>query len=328
VSEAARSAQSTPLLTIRNLAVSFVHQHRRVVSGIDLTVRQAEIVGLVGESGSGKTMTALASMGLLPHGAQVVEGSIDFLGRDMLQLSPSELRAIRGDRLAMIFQDPMSFTNPLLRVRDQVGEPLVVHRAAGWREARAKAVDLLRQVHIPGAAERGRAYPHEFSGGMLQRASLAAALACEPALIIADEPTTALDVTIQAEVLELLREIRERHGTAILLITHDLGVVADLCDSMVVMYAGRIMEEGPVAAVFDRPAHPYTEALLRATPRIDGDVEIEPIGGQTSVAAGVETGCRFRDRCPHRFDRCIEEPGMIEIGADRRSRCWLEDAGT
>jgi oligopeptide/dipeptide ABC transporter ATP-binding protein len=314
----------TLVLSIQKLTVMVAGHRRPAVDSVNVSVQRSEIVGIVGESGSGKTLTALAAMGLLPRAARVIAGSISFCGEDLLALPERKLRAIRGNRLAMIFQDPSSSTNPLLRVGDQVAEPLVVHRSMDWSSARSAAINLLRQVHIPAAAERSRAYPHEFSGGMLQRASLAAALACEPALIIADEPTTALDVTIQAEILQLLREIRDKHGTAILLITHDLGVVAELCDSMIVMYAGRVMETGPVSQVFRRPAHPYTQALLRATPRIDSDGGIQAIPGQMlATSEPAPKACRFGDRCPHRFDRCAIEPDLLPVLGSQEARCWL-----
>ncbi|MFO1349537.1 MAG: ABC transporter ATP-binding protein [Gammaproteobacteria bacterium] len=248
--------------------ISSRHGVARVVDRVSLEVWPGEIVGLIGESGSGKTLTALSVLGLAPRAVKIVAGDIRLAGQSLVTLSESERRAIRGERIAFIPQDAMRALNPVLRIDHQVGEPFHIHRRTPWWEARALAAQLLGQVHITDAAIRAREYPHQFSGGMQQRAMIAMGLALEPELLIADEPTTALDVTIQAQVLKLLREIREAHGSAILFITHDLGIVAELCDWVYVIYAGAILEQGPVARLFERPSHPYTQALLGATPAV------------------------------------------------------------
>jgi oligopeptide/dipeptide ABC transporter ATP-binding protein len=311
-------------LSIRGLTIGFGPEgSHHVVEDAGFDVRRGEIMGLVGESGSGKTLTALSILGLLPRGAKVLSGSIDFHGENLLRLNDRQLSRIRGDKIAMIFQDPTTAMNPLLRVGNQVAEPLVTHRSQNWRTARTSAVELLRKVHIPAAEERAQAFPFQYSGGMLQRATIAMALGCNPELIIADEPTTALDVTIQAQILELLREIRKTQNATVLMITHDLGVVAELCDRVAVMYRGRILEVGPVDDIFARPSHPYTSALLRATPRIDQDFDLESVPIAPPRSAAATGGCRFADRCPLRFDKCSVEPDLFEIPVDRRSRCWL-----
>ena len=326
---ASTPAASEDVLSIRELTIAFGRGgERRVVDGVSLEVRRGEIMGIIGESGSGKTLTALSVIGLLPHGGRVLGGEISFGGKDLLRLSQHQLAGIRGNRIAMIFQDPTTSMNPVLRVGDQVAEPLVTHRDRSWRSARASAVELLRKVHIPAAEQRAGAYPYQYSGGMLQRATIAMGLACQPELIIADEPTTALDVTIQAQVLRLLREIRATQNAAILLITHDLGVVAELCDRMAVMYAGRIMETGSVADVFARPSHPYTRALLEATPRIDRDYDLESLAVLPPGGEQRSGGCRFKARCPLRFERCDEEPELLAVDPGHAARCWLVEAAS
>jgi peptide/nickel transport system ATP-binding protein len=323
----AESATAEEVLSIRDLAITFGRDgQRRVVDGVSLSVRRGEIMGIIGESGSGKTLTALSVIGLLPHGGRVLRGEIAFGGKDLLRLSQRQLAAIRGNRIAMIFQDPTTSMNPVLRVGDQVAEPLVTHRDRSWRSARTSAVELLRRVHIPGAEDRAGAYPYQYSGGMLQRATIAMGLACRPELIIADEPTTALDVTIHAQVLRLLREIRSTQNAAILLITHDLGVVAELCDRMAVMYAGRIMETGTVADVFSRPSHPYTRALLDATPRIDRDYDLESLPILPAAGQSRSGGCRFQARCPLRVERCSVEPELLAVDLAHQARCWLAES--
>jgi oligopeptide/dipeptide ABC transporter ATP-binding protein len=313
-------------LSIRDLTIGFgPGGSHHVVDEAGFDVRRGEIMGLVGESGSGKTLTALSVLGLLPPGGRVLGGTITFGGDNLLQLNDRQLSRIRGDKIAMIFQDPATSMNPLLRVGNQVAEPLVTHRGQSWQSARTSAVDLLRRVHIPAAADRARAYPFQYSGGMLQRATIAMALGCHPELIIADEPTTALDVTIQAQILELLRELSRTRSTTILLITHDLGVVAELCDRVAVMYRGRVMEVGAVDQIFARPLHPYTTALLEATPRIDEDFDIESVPPLQPRPRGVEPGCRFADRCPLRVAQCAVEPELRQVEVDRSARCWLAD---
>jgi oligopeptide/dipeptide ABC transporter ATP-binding protein len=313
-------------------ALTIAHRGRRgtarLTDAISLEVWPGEIVGLIGESGSGKTMTALAALGLLPRGIRVTGGHLRLAGQSLVGRSKAELRTLRGDRIAMIPQDALRALNPVLRIDRQVGEPYVIHRASAWPSARSRAVELLADVHLREPERRAHEYPHQFSGGMQQRAMIAMGLALEPELLVADEPTTALDVTVQARVLQLLREIRDEHGTAILFITHDLGVVAELCDRVYVIYAGTIVEQATVEAVFTRPAHPYTQALLRATPTVRAvQDELLSIPGQIPSPLDVPPGCRFADRCPYRFERCATEPPHLAAEAEHTARCWLLEAG-
>jgi oligopeptide/dipeptide ABC transporter ATP-binding protein len=320
-----RRGDHPPALAIDDLTVTVASRRGmgRVVDRVSLEVWPGEIVGLIGESGSGKTMTALSVLGLLPRAARVARGRLALGGRSLLDLPERERRAIRGDRVALIPQDALRALNPVLRVDTQVGEPYRIHRRTPWASARARAVDLLRAVHLRDPAARAREYPHQFSGGMQQRAMVAMGLALEPELLIADEPTTALDVTVQAQVLRLLREIRDTHGTAILFITHDLGIVAELCDWVCVMYAGAIVESGPVGRIFQAPAHPYTQALLRATPTIRAVAgELQSIPGQIPLPSALPAGCRFVDRCPLAFERCAQEPSLLPLEGEHAARCW------
>ena len=327
----ARAAPApTPTLAIEGLTIE--HAGRRgiacLVDRLTLEVRPGEIVGLIGESGSGKTMTALSVLGLLPRGVRVADGDIRLSERSLVRMSAADLRAIRGDRVAMIPQDALRALNPVLPIGEQVGEPQVIHRGSSWQAAKAKAVELLRGVHLRAPEQRAREYPHQFSGGMQQRAMIAMGLALEPELLVADEPTTALDATVQAQVLKLLREIRDTHGAAILFITHDLGIVAELCDRVYVIYAGAIVEQGAVEAVFTRPGHPYTQALLRATPTVRTvQTELVSIRGHIPSPLELPRGCRFADRCPHRFERCASEPPLLEVAAGHAARCWLLEPG-
>ena len=303
---------NAPLLEIHQLRTSFYTPEGivRAVNGVDMAIGAGEIVGVVGESGSGKSVLNLTILGLLPSPPAVVEsGTIKFQGKDLLALPKRQMRSLRGNRIAMIFQDPMTSLNPFLTIGDQVGEPLVVHRGSSAREARERAVQLLRDVGIPDPERRLDEYPHQFSGGMRQRVMIAMALALEPDLLIADEPTTALDVTIQAQILKLLREIRERQKTAILLVTHDLGVVAGFCDRVAVMYAGKIVEQATTEELFAHPAHPYTESLLRSSPRLDDPSHgrLYSIPGRPPDLIDLPSGCAFRPRCPYAFERCAEE---------------------
>jgi len=256
---------------------------------------------------------------------EVVGGRVLFRGRDLLELEHGAIRAVRGNDVGMVFQEPMTSLNPVHRIGDQVAEPLRVHRGMSRAGARARAVDQLRLVGIPSPAERLDDYPHQLSGGMRQRVMIASALACEPHLLIADEPTTALDVTIQAQILELLLELRDRTGAAVILISHDLGVVAETCDRVLVMYAGRIVEEGPADRLFRDPRHPYTRGLLRAIPRPGRSADrLAVIPGTVPAPTAWPTGCRFRPRCPFAWDRCMEEPPLLDAGDEQISRCWLE----
>lgn len=315
-----------PTLEIRDLTVQAARGGRQgmILNRVSLDVHPGEIVGLIGESGSGKSMTALSVLGLLPAAAQVVGGDIVVEGRSLLQMSEAELRKLRGNRVAMVPQDAMAGMNPVLRVGTQVGEPYTLHRNSSWREARSKAATLLGRVHVPAPQERVRDYPHQFSGGMLQRAMIGMGIALDPSLIIADEPTTALDVTIQSQVLQLLHEIRDGHGTSILFITHDLGVVAELCDWVYVMYAGRIVEQGPVDLILREPRHPYTRALLAAVPSIESTGgELASIEGRMPSPFEWTPACRFADRCLFRFDRCDLEPPLLAATPEQDARCWL-----
>jgi oligopeptide/dipeptide ABC transporter ATP-binding protein len=311
-------------LEIRDLSIAFQtpHGHALVVDHVSLSIGAGEIVGVIGESGSGKTLTALAVLGMLPRGARIESGRILLGGESLLDKTERQRRAIRGDRVAYIPQDALRSLNPTLRVGPQVGEPLALHRATPWGVAKRKAVELLAAVHLRDPARRAEEYPHQFSGGMQQRAMIAMGLCLEPQLVIADEPTTALDVTVQAQVLQLVREIRREHRTSIFFITHDLGVVADLCDRVYVMYAGAVVEEGPVDRIFERPSHPYTRGLLRATPALHGPKEaLVPIPGQVPLATERPKGCCFVDRCALAVSPCHRPPAWVEIEAGHRALC-------
>ena len=319
-------AEQPALLSVEDLHVSFHGDRNRVVravEGVSLTIRRGRTLGIVGESGSGKSVTALAIMRLLPKDSARIRGHVRFDGRDLLDLSDAEMRQLRGNRLAMIFQEPMTSLNPSYTVGDQVGEALVRHRGMSRTEARTEVMRLLDRVRIPAAASRVDDYPHQMSGGMRQRVMIAMALACEPAVLIADEPTTALDVTIQAQVLDLLRELRNETGTAILLITHDLGVVAEMCDDVAVMYAGQVVETAPVAKILTSPEHPYTVGLIGSVPRLG--VRRDKLATIAGAVPGLDVafvGCRFGDRCPFVAPQCLEaSPQLRRIGGDRQTRC-------
>jgi oligopeptide/dipeptide ABC transporter ATP-binding protein len=321
-----RRTDRPPSLAIDNLRVEIATRRgpARVIDDVSLEVWPGEIVGVIGESGSGKTMTALSLLGLMPRRARIAAGEIALGGESITHLPDAARRRLRGSRVAFIPQDALRALNPVLRVDLQVGEPANIHRRTPWEQAKAQAVELLRAVHLKDPEQRAREYPHQFSGGMQQRAMIAMGLALEPELLIADEPTTALDVTVQAQVLKLLREIRDTHGTAILFITHDLGVIVELCDWVYVMYAGSVLEEGPVDRLFAHPAHPYTQMLLRATPTVRTvQAELLSIPGQIPQPFELPAGCRFADRCPHRFERCASEPPALQFEAGHTARCWL-----
>ena len=318
----------TPLLAIENLDVRFKTPNGVVnaVNGLDLSISAGECVGIVGESGAGKSQIFVAVMGLLARNGRAC-GSARFQDQELIGLEPRVLNRIRGDRIAMIFQDPMAALNPYLRVSLQLSEVLVTHRNFGKAAARAASLEMLERVRIPDAGKRFDRYPHEFSGGMRQRVMIAMALLCQPDLLIADEPTTALDVTVQAEIIELLRDLRASLNTAIVLVTHDLGVVAGLCDRIVVVYAGRIVETGPVDDVFHNPQHPYTQGLLRAMPRMDEAIgeELRTIPGQPPDPTAAIPGCAFVERCGYRLPICATtRPELRAGGADRMKACHLE----
>ena len=312
------------LLTVRDLRVSFETGDGTVnaVNGVDLEVQAGQSVAVVGESGSGKSQLMLAVMGLLARNG-TVEGSIEFDGVELLGLDEAALNRIRARRIAMVFQDPMTALNPYMRISDQMTEILTLHRGMARSEALAESVRLLDAMEVPDARRRIARYPHEYSGGMRQRVLIAMALLCRPRLLIADEPTTALDVTVQAQIMRLLAEIRAELGTAVLLVTHDVGIVAGSCEEMVVLYGGRIMENGPVDRVFAAPHHPYTRGLLEAVPRIDRDDERLPsIPGDPPNMNRLPAGCPFAARCPRVFERCHRErPALVAREPARRVAC-------
>jgi len=321
VRDEARSG--TPLLSVDGLRVEFVGRGRvvRAVRGLSYDIGPGETIGLVGESGSGKSVSALSLLGLLPKRVgNVTAGRAIFQGQDLLHLPEERLRKIRGARIAMIFQDPLSSLNPVLTIGRQITEAIETHLGVNSSVAKKRAIDLLELVGIPSPAARVNDYPHQFSGGMRQRAMIAMALSCEPSLLIADEPTTALDVTIQAQILELLRRLRTELGMAVLLITHDLGVVAGFADRLAVMYAGRIVELGPTATILADPAHPYTIGLLRSLPRLDRprQAALTPIEGSPPDLAASLSGCPFAPRCGWRLDRCWTDDPPLELAVGER----------
>ncbi|HEY2991708.1 MAG TPA: ABC transporter ATP-binding protein [Methylomirabilota bacterium] len=299
----------------------------RVVKAVDhvsFTLGAGETLGLVGESGSGKTTTCLSIVGLLPRAARIVGGRVMFEGEDLTRKSQRELRRVRGRRIAVILQDPMASLNPLFTIFRQVAEPAFFHQQLRGRTLRARVQHLLRAVRIPSPEWRMREYPHQMSGGMRQRIVGAIALAGGPRVVIADEPTTNLDVTIQAQYLDLLKDIQRETGVALIFVTHNLGIVAKMCDRVAVMYAGKIVEQAPVRQLFDAPRHPYTRALLGAVPKLGSKEPLYAIAGQPPNLASLPTGCAFHPRCPEALDRCpVEEPGDFDVGPGHVARCWL-----
>jgi peptide/nickel transport system ATP-binding protein len=307
-----------PVLSVENLSVDFLTDvgWATVVQDVNFKVGAGETLGIVGESGSGKTVTSMAVMGLIPQPpGRIKSGAIKLEGVDLLTLSKRQLEDVRGDRVAMIFQEPMTSLNPAFTVGDQIAETMRRHLGISRKEAKKRAIEMLSRVHIPNAARRARSYPHEFSGGMRQRVMIAMALCCEPTLLIADEPTTALDVTVQAQVLELIKEIQDEMGMAILFITHDLGVVADVCDRVVVMYAGQIVEQAPAEELFGRPSHPYTDGLLRSMPAMAARTgTLHSIPGHPPMVGAFPSGCRFHPRCEFAVDACrTGETGAVAL---------------
>ncbi|AGL49423.1 MULTISPECIES: ABC transporter ATP-binding protein [Thermotoga] len=317
-----------PLLRVENLKTYFYTEDGvvKAVDGVSFEVREGETLGIVGESGSGKSVTSLSIMRLLDQNGKIVDGKIIFKGRNLLELSENEMRKIRGKEIAMIFQEPMVALNPVFTIGDQIMEAIILHQNVSEKEARKMAIDLLRKVGIPEPEKRVDEYPHQLSGGMRQRAMIAMALSCRPSLLIADEPTTALDVTIQAQILELMKELQKEYGMAIILITHDMGVVAEMSDKVAVMYAGKVVEYGDVKTIFTEPKHPYTYALLESIPRIDVEQErLKSIPGNVPDPLNFPPGCKFHPRCEF-FEKgkCdVEEPELEDLDGNHKVRCFF-----
>lgn len=321
------------ILEINNLKTSFYTHVGEVqaVRGISFKMKKGDVMGIVGESGSGKSVTALSVMKLIDSPGKIKEGSIIFDGKDITNYSENQMSDIRGNEIAMIFQDPMTSLNPVFKIKDQMVEVIERHQKLGKHKATERALEMLRLVGIPEPERRINSYPHEFSGGMRQRAMIATALSCNPKLLIADEPTTALDVTIQAQILDIMRDISVKTGTSIILITHDLGVIAETCNDLIVMYGGMPMEMGSVEDIFDSPQHPYTQGLLKSVPRMDREQKerLKPIAGSPPDLLKPPAGCPFSTRCPHVMQICKEQPApLFKVGEDHKSACWLlhEDA--
>ncbi len=322
-------APAEALLRVENLKTVF-RQGRQVVNavnGVSFDANKGETLAIVGESGSGKSVTAMSILRLIPSPpGEIVDGDIHFDGRNLLDMSDDELRSIRGNEIAMIFQEPMTSLNPVLSVRQQLSEPMRVHRKVAERDIETRCLDLLRQVRIPDPEARLDAYPHQFSGGMRQRVMIAMALACEPRLLIADEPTTALDVTVQAQILELLKDLTRSNGSSMILITHDLGVVARYADRINVMYAGRVVESGTALEIFEQPRHPYTLGLIESMPRLDAPEKsrLNPIEGQPPDLGNLSPGCPFRPRCRFAIDRCAQDdPPQEQYRGNHMKACWV-----
>jgi oligopeptide/dipeptide ABC transporter ATP-binding protein len=319
---------SGPVLEVQDLSTHFFTDDGEVkaVRHVSFNLEAGETLGIVGESGCGKSVTAMSVLGLVQRPGRVVNGKILFKGQNLLELSSEELRDIRGRDIAMIFQDPLSSLNPVLRIGFQIEEAMKAHHKVPRDEIKSRTVDLLRQVRVPDAEHRVRDYPHQFSGGMRQRAMIAMGLSNNPEILIADEPTTALDVTVQAQILELLRDLNEETGASIILITHNLGVVAGLCKRVLVMYAGEIVEEGPVEQIFENPQHPYTWSLLRSIPRIDSDrhERLRSIEGLPPDLIQLPDGCKFNPRCPYRIEKCFSvAPVLQAVAPAQQAACWV-----
>lgn len=318
------------LLKVIDLATYFTTEEGTVkaVDGVDFEVRRGEVVGVVGESGCGKSITSMSILRLIPKPqGKIVRGKILFEGQDLLALSEEEMRKIRGNKIALISQDPMTSLNPVLTVGEQIMEAIMLHQGLDRQAAKKKAIEMLRKVGIPEPEKRVDQYPHQFSGGMRQRAIIAMALSCEPKLLIADEPTTALDVTIQAQILDLMREIKEKYNAGIIFITHDLGVVAEMCDFVCVMYAGKVVEAADVYTIFKTPSHPYTIGLLKSIPRLDEVKDrLESIDGQPPSLSKLPKGCSFAPRCVEATESCRQkEPELIRVGVNQFARCLKRD---
>ncbi|WP_163969712.1 ABC transporter ATP-binding protein [Oceanobacillus halotolerans] len=321
---------SDAILEVKNLKIQFKSGKETVqpIRGVDFTLKKGETLGVVGESGSGKSVTSLAVMGLLPEtSSEIVDGEINFNGKDLTKMKEKQFRKIRGNEISMIFQEPMTSLNPVFTIGQQLSEPLRQHRNMSKKEIEKEIIDVLNQVGIPRAEQIINEYPHQLSGGMRQRVMISLALLCQPELMIADEPTTALDVTIQAQILELMKDIKDKNDMSLLLITHDLGVVAEMCDRVVVMYAGEIVEVAEINELFDEPRHPYTRGLIDSMPTQNARKErLYSISGQVPKPNEITKGCVFANRCPLAFDKCFEEaPPVFEKG-DHISKCWLQDS--
>ncbi|HWI47314.1 MAG TPA: ABC transporter ATP-binding protein [Rummeliibacillus sp.] len=319
------------LLEVNHLQTNIYTENGAVkaVNDVSFAIREGETVCIVGESGCGKSITALSLMQLIPENGKVEGGEINFDGKNLLNLNKKEIRRLRGNDIGMIFQEPMTSLNPVFTIGEQMIEPIQEHLLMSKKDAYKKAMELITMLGIPNAEKIVNRYPHELSGGMLQRIMIAIALSCNPKLIIADEPTTALDVTIQAQILDLLREVKEKFNTSILLITHDLGVVAEMADYVVVMYAGKVVEEGPVLELFENPQHPYTRGLLKAKPVIgERKNRLYTIAGQVPNLVNLPNTCYFADRCEHVMDICrMKQPTLTEIAKDQKAACWLYKDG-
>ncbi|MBM7631512.1 ABC transporter ATP-binding protein [Geomicrobium sediminis] len=328
------SNEQTPVLEVKGLQTSFFTPDGEVkaVDGVDFSVNSNETLGIVGESGSGKSITSLSVMRLIQHPGKIVGGTIELSGEDLLKKSKQQFAKYRGNRLSMIFQEPMTSLNPVFTVGSQIAEAVRIHKKLDKKAAWQEAVNMLKLVGIPAPEDRAKRYPHELSGGMRQRVMIAIALSCDPELLIADEPTTALDVTIQAQILELIKELQEKSGMAVLMITHDLGVIAETADKVVVMYAGEVVEQADVKTLFKRPLHPYTQGLMNAIPRHDIDLdELEMIPGTVPTPQNMPSGCRFAERCPYARELCVEKHPELATPSNNvdegittgQTRCWI-----
>ncbi len=321
-------ADGKNILEIKNMHTYFYMDSGVVksVDGVDIELKEGSTLGIVGESGSGKSVTALSVMGLLMGTTgKIAEGEILLDGKDIVHISNEDRRKLRGSKISMIFQEPMTSLNPVMRIGDQIMEGILLHQKVSKKEAEAKALEMLKMTGLPRAEKMMKEFPFQLSGGQRQRVMIAMALVCNPQILIADEPTTALDVTIQAQILDLMNKLKKEIGTSILFITHDLGVVAEVCDSVVVMYCGRVVEKGSVNDIFENPSHPYTEGLLNSIPKLGVHVkELDSIPGNVPNPKYMPKGCKFAPRCKYAFDKCREEePGFTELGGGHQSRCWL-----
>ncbi len=314
------------LLHIENLKTVISSKDGKLVpvDGVDITIPKGKTVGIVGESGCGKSMTAMSIMGLLPNTTHIEEGKILFQDMDLTKLNPKELRKITGDKISIIFQEPMTSLNPVIQVGKQVREAILLHEKVSKEEAKQRVIEIFRQVGIPEPERRYNAYPHQLSGGLRQRVMIGMAMVCNPDLLIADEPTTALDVTIEAQILHLMRQLQKDKGTSIMMITHNLGVVAEICDQVYVMYAGKVVESAEVHELFQNPKHPYTQGLLGALPKMDSRQRLNSIDGMVPTLKDMPTGCRFAPRCPMATQKCREEqPALVDVTAEHQVRCFM-----